>query len=142
MKIMPTEPEPDVWSEARDLLLCWEALTDNLGQSLVNGPAESLLPLLKERKKLCDRLDALKEGYGLTAWIGETIGDRPTHAQEEARTILERLVSANERVRDEMVARMNSLKQKLAEIRQSRVANHVYHGRRRAIKGAFINARC
>jgi hypothetical protein len=137
---MPAKLEPDAWSEVRDVLLRWEALTGELERSLDGGHTESLPPLLKERRQLCDRLDALKEGHGAADWSGR-LAQRRTAVQEEIEAILERLAVKEERVRQELASRMSALKQKIAGIRQIRTANQAYLGRRRAVKGAFIDAR-
>jgi hypothetical protein len=139
--IMPEKPEPDVWDEARDLLLRWEALAVELGKNMASGATQNLLPLLGKRRKLHDRLDALREDYGIATWVEWPVKDRPTTAQEEIRTILSRLVVENENIRHELEERMGSLKQKIAEVRRTRVANSLYQKRRRSIKGAFIDAR-
>jgi hypothetical protein len=132
-------PEQDAWNQARDLLLRWEALTGKLEANLASEPAGDLLLLLKERRRLCDRLDSLKKKCGLADWSGRPVKDRPTAAQEEIGTIHRRLIIKNEQVCNEIEERMSSLKQKISEIRQTRTANRLYQGRRRSIKGAFID---
>ncbi len=138
---MPGKPEPVVWSEARDLLLRWEVLTMELGKSAAGVAPQNLLPLLEERRKLRDRLDALKEEHGIAAWNEWPVEDRPTTAQVEVRAILSRLLVKHEEIRKELETRMGSLKQKIAEVRQTRTANRFYQKRRRSIKGAFIDTR-
>ncbi len=138
---MPGKPEPGVWSEARDLLLRWEALTMELGKSVAGGATQNLLPLLGERRKLRDRLDALREEHGIVAWNEWPVADRPTTAQVEVRAILSRLLVKHEEIRNELETRMGSLKQKIAEVSQTRTANRFYQKRRRSIKGAFIDTR-
>ena len=138
---MPGKPEPGVWSEARDLLLRWEALTMELGKNVAGGATQNLLPLLGERRKLRDRLNALREEHGIVAWNEWPVADHPTTAQVEVRAILSRLLVKHEEIRKELEARMGYLKQKIAEVRQTRTANRLYQKRRRSIKGAFIDTR-
>jgi hypothetical protein len=138
---MPERPEIDVWDEARDLLLRWEALTMELETNVVSGATQNLLPLLEERRKLRDRLDALREDYRIATWVEWPVKNRPTSTQEEIKTILSRLMVKNERIRHELEERMGSLEQKIAEVRRTRVANNLYQKRRRSITGAFIDAR-
>ena len=139
--IMPDKTEQDAWDETRDLLLHWEAMTNELGKSLASGATQNLLPLLGERRKLRDRLDILREDHGIVEWAGGSAADHPTTAQEEIKVILDRLVAANECIRHELEERMSSLKQKITELRRTRMAGSVYQKRRRSIKGAFIDAR-
>ena len=141
MIIVPDKPEQDAWDEARGLLLHLEAMTNELGKSLASGATQNLLPLLGERRKLRDRLEALREDYGIVEWAGGSAADHQTAAQNEIEVVLSRLVVANERIRHELEQRMGSLKGKIAEVRQTRMANRLYQKRRRSIKGAFIDTR-
>jgi hypothetical protein len=136
---MPGKPEPGVWSEARDLLLRWEALTGEIGERLPNSSGATLLPLLAERRGLCRQLDALKEEHGISTWNG--YGDEGSAVQEEVAAIGRRLLVEDERLRRSARHKMDALQEQIARLRQARVAAHTYHGRRRTVKGAFIDAR-
>jgi hypothetical protein len=138
---MPGKPDPGVWSEVRDLLLHWESLTMELGKYVTGGAAQNLLPLLEERRKLRDRLDALKEEQGIAAWNEWPAENCPTTAQIEVRAILSRLLLKHEEIRAELETGMGSLQQKIAEVRQARTANRFYEKRRRSITGAFIDTK-
>ena len=138
---MPERLEIDVWEEARDLLLRWEALTMELEKSMAGGATQNLLPLLGERRKLRDRLDALREEHGIVAWNEWPVEDHPTTAQVEVGAILSRLLVEHEKIRHELEERMGALKQKITEVRRARMAGSLYQKRRRSIKGAFIDTR-
>jgi hypothetical protein len=138
--IVPEKPETDVWEEARNLLLRLEALTVEQGKS-AGGEAQNLPHLLEERRKIRDRLDALRKDHRIAAWNEWPVPDRPTKAQLEVRTILSRLMVEHESIRHELEERMGSLKQKIAEVGRTRTAGSLYRKRHRSIKGAFIDAR-
>ncbi len=139
--IMPEKPEIDAWNEARNLLLRLESLTTELENSLADGPLLVLPPLLKQRQQLRDCLDTLKKDYGVLYWTGEKAPALQSIAQTEIGDALDRLVAANERVRHELEERMGTLRQKIAGVQQTRMANRLYRKRRRSIKGAFIDTR-
>lgn len=138
---MPERPEIDAWEEARDLLLRWEALTKKLGKSVAGGATQNLPALLEERRKIRDRLDALREEHGIVAWNEWPVEDHPATAQVEVRAILSRLLVEHEEIRNELEARMGSLKQKITGVQQTRMVKRLYQKRRCCIKGAFIDAR-
>ena len=136
---MPEKPEIDVWGKARDLLLRLEGLTTELEQGLANESLQKLPPLLKQRRQLRHRLDTLKKDHGIADWTGEPAPALQSIAQAEIMSILDRLVAANEHVRHELEEKMGTLKQKIAEVQQARIANRLYQKRRHSIKGAFID---
>ena len=105
------------------------------------GTTQNLLPLLGERRKLRDRLDALREEHGIVAWNEWPVEDHPATAQVEVRAILSRLLVEHEEIRNELEARMGSLKQKITGVQQTRMVKRLYQKRRCCIKGAFIDAR-
>lgn len=136
---MSNKPEAGVWSEARDLLLRWEAITGEIGERLPNNSGAALLPLLAERHRLSRQLDALKVEHSVASWIGS--GDQVCALQEEVAVIGRRLLAEDERIRRAVRHKMDVLQEQISRIRNTRVAAHTYHGRRLTVRGAFVDAR-
>jgi len=136
---MPGQPEPGAWKEARDLLLHWEALTREMGERLPDSPGSFLLALLAQRRELSRRLDALKEEYGIATWIQG--GEGCSLMQQEVAAIGRRLLAEDERIRRDVQHKMDTLREQVDRLRQTRIAARTYSGCRRTVKGAFIDAR-
>jgi hypothetical protein len=125
------EKTKEVWSEALNLVQQWEKLTREIGESVSRNKMEKLVSLLNERQQLSDRLDALRAAHNITSWTnGAAPGDPLVLAviKDEAALIFQHLQIEDQRILQEMHAKMNSLKQEINHLHQTKAAHHAYQG--------------
>ncbi len=135
----------DVWVEAWRLVQQWEKITGEIRDILSRDELGSLSSLLDQRGEITEKLDNLKDQYGITSWgRGSAPNDSPTLAmlKDELASKLRELVAEDQLINEQLQLKMNSLKEEIQHLHKSKAAQSAYLGPPGSQpSGAFIDTK-